>query len=115
MKGPFKGKIAQRHYVFHDWRYQFTFRDVKDVKSTVGTVLGSMSPETSCVCHFSWHFPGSEQYKMLSSPEDMLLRQQDLERGIAAVQAKNAEEKERSKAYYSHSLHWNAGLKRGPV
>ena len=26
-------QIAQRHYVFHDWRYQFTFRDVEALNS----------------------------------------------------------------------------------
>merc|ERR1719160_2386142 len=64
LKGPFKGKISTRHYVFHDWQYQFTFRRVEDVQSAVSTVLGAMTPETSCVCHFSWHFPGDRGHNL---------------------------------------------------
>ncbi|CAE8725757.1 unnamed protein product [Polarella glacialis] len=67
LKRPFKCKSTVRHYVFHDWRYQFTFRDVQDVQSTVSTVLGSMTPETSCVCNFNWHFPGAPAYAQLNA------------------------------------------------
>mmetsp|Transcript_88329 Transcript_88329/g.247088 ORF Transcript_88329/g.247088 Transcript_88329/m.247088 type:complete len:183 (-) Transcript_88329:18-566(-) len=123
MKGPFKGKIAQRHYVFNDWQYQFTFREVEDVRAAVSTVLGSMTSETSCVCHFSWHFPGGR----LSSPEELealpedvrerlreedLLRRQDIERGLAAVRRKKNDETERQKSWFGHTLHYNAGMGR---
>mmetsp|Transcript_25538 Transcript_25538/g.67501 ORF Transcript_25538/g.67501 Transcript_25538/m.67501 type:complete len:176 (+) Transcript_25538:40-567(+) len=116
LKSPFKNKIAQRHYVFHDWRYQFTFRDVKDVQSTVSTVLGSMTPETSCVCHFSWHFPGAPIYGELAAGEDEARRrEQDLERGLEAVRLKQHDEIERQKGFLGGtSLFWNTGFKRGP-
>eukprot|EP00928_Gymnodinium_smaydae_P049230 TRINITY_DN33022_c0_g1_i1.p1 TRINITY_DN33022_c0_g1~~TRINITY_DN33022_c0_g1_i1.p1 ORF type:complete len:172 (+),score=30.98 TRINITY_DN33022_c0_g1_i1:137-652(+) len=113
-KGPFRGKTALKHYVFHDWRYQFTFRGVRDVQSAVSSVLGSMTPETSCVCHFSWHFQGSPVYTAVMSNEERLRCEQDLERGLAAIRRKQSEEEERHKSYWGHTTHWNAGLKRGP-
>lgn len=115
LKGPFRGKTSQRHYIFHDWRYQFTFRDVNDVRAAVSTVLGSMTPETSCVCHFSWHFPGAPAYAHVLGHEELLRCEQDLERGLAAVRRKNLEEVERQKGWYGHSAYWNSGFKRGPV
>merc|ERR1712039_666771 len=105
------GKTSFRHYVFHDWRYQFTFRDVQDVQSTVSTVLGSMTPETSCVCHFSWHFPGAPLYTQLVADEETLRCKLDLERGLEAVRRKHSEEAERQMAWLGHSTHWNTGLK----
>mmetsp|Transcript_75790 Transcript_75790/g.214273 ORF Transcript_75790/g.214273 Transcript_75790/m.214273 type:complete len:172 (+) Transcript_75790:64-579(+) len=113
LKGPFKGKTSFRHYVFHDWRYAFTFRQVQDVPTAVSTVLGSMTPETSCVCHFAWHYPGSMAYTQFASPEDAERLQRDLERGLAAVQRKQSDEVERNKGWYGHSAYWNAGLKTG--
>mmetsp|Transcript_75548 Transcript_75548/g.142541 ORF Transcript_75548/g.142541 Transcript_75548/m.142541 type:complete len:172 (-) Transcript_75548:23-538(-) len=115
LRGPFKGKTSWRHYVFHDWRYQFTFRNVEDVRAAVSTVLGSMTPETSCVCHFSWHSPGAPAYVELSTVDEALRREQDLERGLAAIRRKQSEEVERQQAQPSHTLLWNAGLKRGGV
>mmetsp|Transcript_137143 Transcript_137143/g.292939 ORF Transcript_137143/g.292939 Transcript_137143/m.292939 type:complete len:174 (-) Transcript_137143:56-577(-) len=115
LKGPFKGKTALRHYIFHDWRYQFTFRGVQDVQSAVSTVLGSMTPDTSCVCHFSWHFPGAPLYAQLAAgQEEARRRERDLERGLAAVRLKKSDEVERQKGWYGHSTYWNTGLKRGP-
>ncbi|CAE8602907.1 unnamed protein product [Polarella glacialis] len=115
LKRPFKCKSTVRHYVFHDWRYQFTFRDVQDVQSTVSTVLGSMTPETSCVCNFNWHFPGAPAYAQLNAVGEARHRIRDLEQGLAAVQLKQSEEVERQKGWYGHSTHWATGLKRGPV
>eukprot|EP00931_Biecheleriopsis_adriatica_P119513 TRINITY_DN9473_c0_g1_i2.p1 TRINITY_DN9473_c0_g1~~TRINITY_DN9473_c0_g1_i2.p1 ORF type:complete len:172 (+),score=19.87 TRINITY_DN9473_c0_g1_i2:129-644(+) len=115
LKRPFKCKTTVRHYVFHDWRYQFTFRDVQDVQSAVSTVLGSMTPETSCVCHFNWHFPGAPAYLQISSLEEAKRRIIDLEQGLESVRRKQSEEVERQKGWYGHSMHWNTGLKRGPL
>eukprot|EP00440_Ansanella_granifera_P001762 gb/GFBE01001900.1/.p1 GENE.gb/GFBE01001900.1/~~gb/GFBE01001900.1/.p1 ORF type:complete len:173 (+),score=29.80 gb/GFBE01001900.1/:1-519(+) len=115
LKRPFKCKTTVRHYVFHDWRYQFEFRDVQDVQSAVSTVLGSMTPETSCVCHFNWHFSGSPAYEQLTSPEEVRQRVLDLEQGLENVRRKQSAEVERQKGWYGHSTHWNSGLKRGPV
>eukprot|EP00929_Paragymnodinium_shiwhaense_P108361 TRINITY_DN74680_c0_g1_i1.p1 TRINITY_DN74680_c0_g1~~TRINITY_DN74680_c0_g1_i1.p1 ORF type:complete len:173 (-),score=32.37 TRINITY_DN74680_c0_g1_i1:110-628(-) len=114
LKGPFKAKQAIRHYVFHDWQYQFTFRDVKDVRKAVSTVLGSMTPETSCVCHFNWHYPGSPAYMRLTSPEDQQRVEQELLRGLQAIRLKNAEEVERQKTVLAHTTYHNAGFHRGP-
>merc|ERR1719458_1856577 len=94
LKGPFKGKTSQRHYVFHDWRYQFTFRHVNDVQSAVSTVLGSMTPETSCVCHFSWHFPGAPLYRRFATEEDARQLVLDLEQGLQAVHLKQSDDVE---------------------
>lgn len=115
LRGPFKGKISTRHYIFHDWRYQFTFNGVQDVRNAVSTVLGGMTPETSCVCHFSWHSPGAPAFTEYATEEEARLCEQDLERGLAAIRQKNSEETERQKGWYGHSTHWNAGLRRGPV
>merc|ERR1740138_698936 len=95
LKGPFKGKTALRHYIFHDWRYQFTFRGVEDVQSAVSTVLGSMTPETSCVCHFAWHFPGAPTYLSVQSEEDRIRCEEQLRLGLEAVRRMNSEEVER--------------------
>eukprot|EP00747_Dinoflagellata_sp_TGD_P169252 gnl/TRDRNA2_/TRDRNA2_197765_c0_seq1.p1 gnl/TRDRNA2_/TRDRNA2_197765_c0~~gnl/TRDRNA2_/TRDRNA2_197765_c0_seq1.p1 ORF type:complete len:172 (-),score=28.18 gnl/TRDRNA2_/TRDRNA2_197765_c0_seq1:134-649(-) len=115
LKAPFRGKAAQRHYVFHDWRYQFTFHNVQDIQAAVSTVLGSMTPETSCVCHFSWHFPGAPAYTVHATEADAQQLERDLESGLAAVRRKQEEETERMKGWYGHSLYWNSGFKRGPV
>mmetsp|Transcript_35784 Transcript_35784/g.64927 ORF Transcript_35784/g.64927 Transcript_35784/m.64927 type:complete len:173 (+) Transcript_35784:63-581(+) len=115
LKRPFKCKTTVRHYVFHDWRYQFTFSDVEDVPSAVSTVLGSMTPETSCVCNFNWHFQGSPAYKQLTSAEEARQRVLDLEQGLESVRRQQSMEVERQKGWYGHSLHWSTGLKRGPV
>eukprot|EP00927_Polykrikos_kofoidii_P043549 TRINITY_DN37620_c0_g2_i1.p1 TRINITY_DN37620_c0_g2~~TRINITY_DN37620_c0_g2_i1.p1 ORF type:complete len:174 (-),score=23.85 TRINITY_DN37620_c0_g2_i1:48-569(-) len=117
LKGPFKGKIAQRHFVFHDWQYQFTFRDVEDVQSAVSTVLGSMTPETSCTCQFFWHFDGSTPYteSSLADEEERERCKQDLERGLVNVWNKNSEEAERKKTWYQHQQFYNSGFKSGPV
>eukprot|EP00425_Heterocapsa_triquetra_P011837 CAMPEP_0195147518 /NCGR_PEP_ID=MMETSP0448-20130528/173557_1 /TAXON_ID=66468 /ORGANISM="Heterocapsa triquestra, Strain CCMP 448" /LENGTH=162 /DNA_ID=CAMNT_0040186105 /DNA_START=15 /DNA_END=503 /DNA_ORIENTATION=+ len=115
LKAPFKNKIAQRHYVFHDWRYQFTFRNVTDVQSTVSTVLGSMTPDTSCVCHFSWHFPGAPIYGELlaDGSDEAQQRERDLEQGLAAIRLKQHDEIERQKGFLGGtSLYWNNGFKR---
>merc|ERR1719382_1963044 len=109
LKGPFKGKTAIRHYVFHDWRYQFTFRDVKDVQSAVSMVLGSMTPETSCVCHFNWHFQGAPLFTQYISGEAAKRCEDDIRRGIAAVKRKQSEEVERQKGGYAYLTHWNTG------
>merc|ERR1712118_52279 len=92
LRGPFKGKISIRHYIFHDWRYQFTFRGVQDVRAAVSTVLGSMTPETSCVCHFSWHSVGAPSYTTHTTEEEALQIEQELQQGLAAVRRKQSEE-----------------------
>eukprot|EP00933_Yihiella_yeosuensis_P001153 TRINITY_DN101887_c0_g1_i1.p1 TRINITY_DN101887_c0_g1~~TRINITY_DN101887_c0_g1_i1.p1 ORF type:complete len:201 (-),score=16.18 TRINITY_DN101887_c0_g1_i1:65-580(-) len=114
LKRPFKCKTTVRHYVFHDWRYQFEFRNVKDVQSAVSTVLGSMTPETSCVCDFNWHFSGSPAYQQLTTPEEEKQRALTIERGLAAIRRKQSEDVERSKGWYGHSTHWSTGMKMGP-
>merc|ERR1719277_1016034 len=96
LRSPFRCKTLIRHYVFHDWRYQFSFRHVKDVKSAVSTVLGAMTPETSCTCHFSWHFPGDPSHNLQllgdSAEDEVLLRERALERGLAAIRRKNEDD-----------------------
>lgn len=123
LKRPFRAKICVRHYVFHDFRYQFIFRDVEDVSSTVSTVLGSMTPETSCVCHFNWHYEGAEAYNVqLRTGDDakdgearaakLRQRKMELEQGMANVERKQSEDEERWKGWYGHSTLWNTGFKR---
>ncbi|CAK9028544.1 unnamed protein product [Durusdinium trenchii] len=117
LKRPFRAKISIRHYVFHDFRYQFTFRDVKDVPAAVSTVLGSMTPETSCICHFNWHFEGVPAYHIKDEEAQRKERHRrilELEQGMANVQRKQSDDEERQKGWYGHSTLWNTGLKRGP-
>ncbi|CAJ1382479.1 unnamed protein product [Effrenium voratum] len=126
LKRPFRVKTTVRHYVFHDFRYQFTFRDVKDVPAAVSTVLGSMTPETSCVCHFNWHYHGAPGYNMLmtgdlqeatsGSIDQTAIRRRilELEQGMANVQRKQSDDEERWKGWYGHSTLWNTGFKRNP-
>mmetsp|Transcript_11039 Transcript_11039/g.20028 ORF Transcript_11039/g.20028 Transcript_11039/m.20028 type:complete len:175 (-) Transcript_11039:128-652(-) len=116
LRAPFKGKITAKHYVFHDYRYHFTFRDVKDVQCTLSTVLGSMTSETSCVCHFYWHYPGLEElYQNTSSEDDRQKLILDLEKGLKAVEGKQYDDIERQKPMFAQSLYWNYGFKRGAV
>ncbi len=61
-KAPHAIGWSKRHYVFHDWRYAFSFSNVKDVRRTINSLLGSMAKDTSCVVDFSWHSPGSAEY-----------------------------------------------------
>lgn len=58
MKSPFGDKIRKKHYVFHDWRYAFTFDNVEDPRPVMSTVLGAMSKDTACTVDFAWHYPG---------------------------------------------------------
>mmetsp|Transcript_57700 Transcript_57700/g.134979 ORF Transcript_57700/g.134979 Transcript_57700/m.134979 type:complete len:175 (-) Transcript_57700:67-591(-) len=116
LRAPFKGKITAKQYVFHDYRYHFTFRDVENVQSTLSTVLGSMTSETSCVCHMYWHYPGLEQlYQQGLSTDELKKRILDLEKGLKAVEEKQHDDIERQKPAFAHSLYWNYGFKRGPV
>merc|ERR1712122_247124 len=101
MGGPSRER-QRSHYVFHDWQYQFTFNNVEDVKATMGTVLGSMTPETSCVCHFSWHYPGTPHFLKHLTAEEVEQRVEDLERGLQAVRLKQSDDIERAKGWYSH-------------
>ncbi|KAF4755640.1 hypothetical protein FOZ63_026660 [Perkinsus olseni] len=62
-KGPHHhGKFAVEHYVFHDWRYKFTFHNVGDPRPVISTVLGSLSGDAAVTCDFAWYFPGTEEY-----------------------------------------------------
>ncbi|KAF4656301.1 hypothetical protein FOL47_009039 [Perkinsus chesapeaki] len=62
-KGPHHhGKYAVKHYVFHDWRYKFTFYNVADPRPVISTVLGSLSGDAAVTCDFAWYFPGTEEY-----------------------------------------------------
>ncbi|KAF4681549.1 hypothetical protein FOZ60_011960 [Perkinsus olseni] len=62
-KGPHHhGKFAVKHYVFHDWRYKFTFHNVADPRPVISTVLGSLSGDAAVTCDFAWYFPGTEEY-----------------------------------------------------
>ena len=36
----------------------------------ISSVLGSMSTDTSCTCSFSWHYPGSTEYRLLVNIRD---------------------------------------------
>ncbi|EER02176.1 hypothetical protein Pmar_PMAR008957 [Perkinsus marinus ATCC 50983] len=56
------GKFAVKHYVFHDWRYKFTFYNVADPRPVISTVLGSLSGDAAVTCDFAWYFPGTQEY-----------------------------------------------------
>ena len=58
LKAPFRNKLSKKHYVFHDWRYSFTFDDVNDPKAVVSIVLGSMTSETTCTVDYDWFYSG---------------------------------------------------------
>ncbi|KAF8820209.1 hypothetical protein IE077_000546 [Cardiosporidium cionae] len=59
LKSPFKHKHSIRHYVFNDFRYAFTFYDVKNPQLCMSAVLGALSAQTGCACNFAWRFPGT--------------------------------------------------------
>mmetsp|Transcript_54123 Transcript_54123/g.127176 ORF Transcript_54123/g.127176 Transcript_54123/m.127176 type:complete len:185 (+) Transcript_54123:50-604(+) len=126
LKLPFRAKINIRHHVFHDYRYQFTFRNVQDVPAAVSTVLGSMTPETHCVCQFNWHYHGAPDYNRFlvtgdesqdaqARAEELRRRILELEQGMSNVQRKQSDDTERMKGYYAHSTLWNTGFKKGPA
>ena len=58
LTAPFVDKIRKKHYIFHDWRYSFTFDNIQDPRPIMSSILGSMSKDTSCVVAFAWHYPG---------------------------------------------------------
>eukprot|EP00746_Dinoflagellata_sp_MGD_P089212 gnl/MRDRNA2_/MRDRNA2_35231_c0_seq2.p1 gnl/MRDRNA2_/MRDRNA2_35231_c0~~gnl/MRDRNA2_/MRDRNA2_35231_c0_seq2.p1 ORF type:complete len:191 (+),score=23.91 gnl/MRDRNA2_/MRDRNA2_35231_c0_seq2:58-573(+) len=111
LKSPFVHKTALRHYIFHDWRYAFTFRNVSDPRKTISTALGAMSPDTSCVCHFSWHSGGDPEYTKFYTEDEAQELINSLEQGFAAVQKKQEADIEREKSWYAASMQWNTGLK----
>eukprot|EP00921_Rhytidocystis_pertsovi_P002369 GHVQ01004056.1.p1 GENE.GHVQ01004056.1~~GHVQ01004056.1.p1 ORF type:complete len:171 (+),score=9.68 GHVQ01004056.1:216-728(+) len=55
-KSPYKHRHTIKHYVFQDWRYSFTFYDVKHPRVVVSAILGSMTSDVCCTCHFAWRF-----------------------------------------------------------
>jgi hypothetical protein len=57
----------------------------------MNSVLGSMSPDTSCVVDYSWHHPGSEAYNQLleRSSEELSETASAIDRGSSALSAKN--------------------------
>ncbi len=84
-KAPHAIGWSKRHYVFHDWRYSFSFEDVNDkrygprifvhvefifVRRTISSILGSMTQDTSCVVDFSWFQTGRS--KVSSSDQEVL-------------------------------------------
>lgn len=99
LRGPFKHKKAIRHYVFHDWRYEFEFHNPSNAEETVSRLLGSAAPDTSSVVHFSWHCQSDDSF-MIASP-------QELEAGRQGVLSQVHDETERKKGWYRHSLYWN--------
>mmetsp|Transcript_47155 Transcript_47155/g.102637 ORF Transcript_47155/g.102637 Transcript_47155/m.102637 type:complete len:197 (+) Transcript_47155:25-615(+) len=110
LKAPFKHKHAMRHSVFLDHRYAFTFHNPGNIPETMSTVLGSMGPDTSCTCHFTWFHKGSERHQkaMLMDPD---LRAEDLQAAHRQLEINNAEKIEGQKGkMYSDSRFFVMGL-----
>ncbi|CEM19029.1 unnamed protein product [Vitrella brassicaformis CCMP3155] len=74
IKGPFHPK-SYRHWVFSDYRYSFTFFNVKDPRPVMSAVLGSMSSQTFCECQFAWHHQGDPN--ALSASSQLALRDRE--------------------------------------
>ena len=62
LKSPFRDSIRKKHYIFQDWRYQFRFRRVADVRPVISSVLGAATRDTSSTVDFAWHFPGTQEF-----------------------------------------------------
>eukprot|EP00397_Hematodinium_sp_SG-2012_P061374 GEMP01081192.1.p1 GENE.GEMP01081192.1~~GEMP01081192.1.p1 ORF type:complete len:290 (+),score=56.49 GEMP01081192.1:179-1048(+) len=104
LKSPFKYKKATRHYIFHDWRYEFEFWSPPDPEQVVSRILGSAAPDTSSVVHFSWHYSNGDP--LAAAP--MLL-----EKGRQGVLKQVQLDEERSKGWYHHTTFWNNVGKSG--
>ena len=99
LKSPFAEKIRKKHYVFHDWRYSFTFSDIEDPRPIMSTILGAMSKDTACTVDFAWHFPGDT-----SSPEIV----QQIEQGRSAYLTRSQFRQQQSTTNWrSQFRHWN--------
>ena len=62
LKSPFRDSIRKKHYIFQDWRYQFRFSRVADVRPVISSVLGAATRDTSSTVDFAWHFPGTKEF-----------------------------------------------------
>ena len=61
LKSPFKHKCAVKNYVFHDWRYSFTFENLRDnqtMEQVLSSCLGSMKDDVNCIAEFNWYHAG---------------------------------------------------------
>jgi len=99
LKSPFREKIRKKHYVFHDWRYAFTFSDVEDPRPIMSSVLGAMSKETACTVDFAWHYPGDNPSREVSD---------QIEAGRSNYLAKNRyRQQQATTGWRSMFKHWN--------
>jgi len=96
LKSPVIYKKAQRHYVFHDWRYQFTFKHLPlegpTANQVVSACLGSMEGDVNCVAEFNWC---NDRVK-----GDLL----DVQRRL--LDANKSLEKHQKSGHYAATLHW---------
>jgi len=106
LKSPHNYKKAVRHYIFHDWRYEFQFWNPPDAEQVVSRILGSCTPDTSSVVHFSWHFAGENPSLQTASPRL-------LEEGRQGVLQQVQQDEERRKGWYHHTTFWNNAGKSG--
>ena len=86
LTAPFRNKLRKKHYIFHDWRYSFTFDNVTDPRPIISTALGSMTSDTSCTLNFNWFHPGTQQ---LSQNKSSIAKQ--LIQARSKYEAKNKE------------------------
>jgi hypothetical protein len=124
LRSPFGQKIAIRHYIFHDWRYNCTFYFVKNPQEALSTILGSMTKETNCSVDFTWHYPGQEAKPIAASEEDEKLRRRgtlpvpsgteseavDLFRGFEGVQRKTELARGQAQGYWQRTRFWNRAM-----
>lgn len=106
LKSPHNYKKAVRHYIFHDWRYEFQFWNPPDPEQVVSRILGSCAPDTSSAVHFSWHFAGENPSHLAASPRL-------IEEGRQGVLQQVQTDEERRKGWYHHTTFWNNVGKNG--
>lgn len=97
LKSPFKYKQAIKNYVFHDWRYQFTFRNLttegQTAQEVVSACLGSMDENVNCIAEVNWtNADGTADTLELAKEE---------------INDLNKIDRLRSHAWYKQTSQWN--------
>eukprot|EP00392_Amoebophrya_sp_AT5.2_P010433 g10493.t1 len=108
LRAPFKYKTSIRNYVFHDYRYQFSFLHVdaeSEMRPLLSACLGSMPEDVNCKVEFVW--AGGEEDPGSTCAGGVPAKWELLDAAKGEIEQKQRRQKERDHGWYSQAQHWN--------
>ncbi|CAD7961609.1 unnamed protein product [Amoebophrya sp. A120] len=124
LRAPFRYKTSIRNYVFHDWRYEFSFYHVgkSEIRPVLSACLGSMPEDVNCKVEFVWaggvagtitnaQMSYSTTTRLTAATVDaqnaMDSKLALLDRAKENVEEKQRTQKERDHGWHSQAQHWS--------